>query len=97
MREKLLFLLCLSLSLLSSLAVQLPLCSLAKSSLARQAGLLFPALWFLAALAAFGVDESNSFIRLGPAIVRWLSAMGLSALAGCGLAWLIHHIHRKRN
>ena len=51
----------------------------------------------LAALAAFGVDESNSFIRLGPAIARWLSAMGLSALAGCGLAWLIHHIHRKRN
>jgi hypothetical protein len=60
-------------------------------------GLLIPALWFLAAAAALLVDESHSFISLRALVAKVLAVGGLLALAGCGLAWGIYLIQRKRN
>lgn len=96
MSDELFLCLCGLSAFLLPLLVQLSLCSLARGTVARQAGLLFPAGWLLAALAVLSVDESHSFIRLGPYIAGLLLTGGLLALAGYGLAWLAYHIHRKR-
>ena len=80
---------------LPSLLIQLPLCALAKG-IARLAGLLFPAGWFLAALWALGADKSHSFIRLGPTVAAWLAAMGLLSLTGYGAAWFLYRLYQRK-
>lgn len=55
----------------------------------RWAGLLYPILFFLLALAALTVDESGSFISLKTLAAAVLAAAGLLSLTGCGGAWLV--------
>ena len=83
------------LAFLIPLLVKLPLCALTKG-IARRAGLLFPLLWLAAALWALSVDESHSFIRLGPSIAKWLAVRGILALMGYGSAWLLFHLFQRK-
>ncbi len=54
----------------------------------RCAGLLYPILFFLLAMASLAVDESGSFISLKTLADTILAAAGLLSLTGCGGAWL---------
>ncbi len=55
----------------------------------RWAGLLFPILFFVLALASLTVDESRSFISLKEFVATVLASAGLLSLSGCGAAWVI--------
>ncbi len=55
----------------------------------RWAGLLYPILFFILALASLTADESHSFISLKSFVAAVLAAAGLLSLTGCGAAWLI--------
>jgi hypothetical protein len=98
MSDRLVFPLCGLAVFLIPLGLQLALCFLAPCPWLRWAGLLIPALWFLAAAAALLVDESHSFISLRALVAKVLAVGGLLALAGCGLAWGIYTNRcRERN
>jgi len=55
----------------------------------RWAGLLFPILFFILALASLTVDESQSLLSLKEFVATVLASAGLLSLTGCGAAWVI--------
>ncbi len=69
--------------------MQLGLLFVVRKTPFRWAGLLFPILFFVLALAALTVDESRSFISLKSLVATVLAAAGLLSLTGCGAAWVI--------